>query len=170
MQSTAPNTSYDIVDGWRSVTADGVTNLPTECFVAQNQFFVPPENAPAFEQRWAQRESKLKDCDGFVTFSMLRRDGQAKGHGTVEMTNEEPTYLSTTIWKDRASFQAWREGTAFQQGHGDAKPPAEQATTKESAAKPPADAAGGPPQPLWTRPPKPVFYEGTLVITSEEGA
>lgn len=78
-QSTTPDSLPTIVDGWRSVEADGVSTLPEECFVACNQFFVPPENAAAFEQRWANRESKLKECEGFISFSMLRRDGQAKG-------------------------------------------------------------------------------------------
>lgn len=78
-QSTKPEALPTIVDGWRSVEADGVNVLPSECFVACNQFFVPPQNAVAFEQRWANRESKLKECEGFVSFSMLRRDGQAKG-------------------------------------------------------------------------------------------
>ena len=106
------------VDGWRSgVDADGVNTLPAECFVACNQFFVPQENAVAFEQRWANRESKLRECEGFVGFSMLRRDGQYRGHGTVEMTEEDPTYVSTTIWKDQASFQKWRKSAAFGQAH-----------------------------------------------------
>jgi hypothetical protein len=78
-QSILPETIPDTVDGWRSVKADGINALPTECFVACNQFFVSQENAAAFEQRWASRESKLKDCEGFISFSMLRRDGQAKG-------------------------------------------------------------------------------------------
>lgn len=78
-QSTKPESLPAIVDGWRSVEADGVNTLPAECFVACNQFFVPPENAAAFEQRWANRESKLQEFDGFISFSMLRRDGQAKG-------------------------------------------------------------------------------------------
>jgi hypothetical protein len=96
-----------------------------------------------------------------VAFSMLRRDGQAKGHGTVAMDEKEPAYLSTTIWKDQASFELWRKGTAFQKAHGQ-KPPSEQQSSSEAAAPPQ--------QPLWSQPPRPIFYEGTLVITSEDGA
>ena len=120
------------------------------------------ENAAAFEQRWASRESKLKECEGFVAFSMLRRDGQAKGHGTVPMDEKEPTYLSTTIWKDQESFKKWRKGSAFQKAHGQ-KPNASNSSDNEQSAQAPAP-------PLWNRPPQPVFYEGTLVITSEDGA
>ena len=160
LQSMAPESLPETVDGWRSVEADGVTTLPTECFVAQNQFYVPQENAVAFEQRWANRKSQLQECDGFVAFSMMRRDGQAQGHGTVPMDESEPTYLSTTIWKDQVSFEQWRKGTAFKKAHGE-KPPSEQGGKEEQAA---------PPQPLWSRPPKPVFYQGTLVISSKDGA
>jgi len=153
-QSMVPESIPTTVDGWRSIEADGVTNLPTECFVACNQFFVPPSNAADFELRWVNRESKLQECEGFVSFSMLRRDGQAKGHGTVEMDASEPTYVSTTIWKDRTCFDAWRNGSAFSKAHGGDK--------KDADAKPPA--------PLWSKPPVPVFYEGTLVISSQDGA
>jgi len=40
------------VDGWREVEADGVSLLPTEAFVACNQFHVSgEENCAAFEKR-----------------------------------------------------------------------------------------------------------------------
>ena len=158
VQSTVPDSVPETVDGWRNVAADGILTLPTECFVACNQFFVTQENAAAFEERWANRDSKLHECDGFVAFSMLRRDGQAKGHGTVEMDSSEPTYVSTTIWKDRASFEAWKTGSAFKEAHGQG--------AKQSETTPQEP----PPQPLWSRPPQPVFYEGVLVISSEQGA
>jgi heme-degrading monooxygenase HmoA len=162
LQSVRPEKDNiaQLVDGWRSVEADGENTLPTECFIACNQFFVPPENAAAFEQRWASRESKLKDCDGFVSFTMLRRDASAKGHGVTPLTSGEPTYTSTTIWRDRQAFDNWRTGGAFQQAHGQ---PQDQKSSDE--AKPNA-----PSKPLWSQPPKPVFYEGTLVITCEDGA
>jgi len=161
LQSTTPSADMlpDIVDGWREVEADGVNVLPAECFIACNQFFVSPENAAAFEKRWADRESKLKECDGFVAFSMLRRDISGnKGHGTVPISDKEPSYQSTTIWKDRASFDKWREGSAFKKAHGQAA----------SGDKPSEQKQ--PPAPLWSKPPEPVFYEGTLVISGEEGA
>jgi heme-degrading monooxygenase HmoA len=163
VQSTVPDTIPATVDGWRDVAVDTAnpTTLPTECFVACNQFYVPSENAAAFEERWASRESKLKDCPGFVAFSMLRRDGQQKGHGTVPIAEGEPTYMSATVWRDRASFDAWRKGPAFQQAHGQ---PKQQAPGGTSGGETP------PAKPVWSRPPQPVFYEGTLVITSDKGA
>lgn len=157
VQSIVPDSIPETVDGWRSIEgADGQSVLPAECFVACNQFYVPAENAAAFEKRWADRESKLKECDGFVAFGMMRRDGQQKGHGTVPMAEGEPSYLSTTVWRDREAFEGWREGNNFRAAH---------AQKKDGAGEKPPQA---PPQ--WTRPPSPVFYEGTLVISSEEGA
>lgn len=159
VQSTKPQSIPETVDGWREVEADGVNTLPTECFVACNQFFVPPENAAAFEQRWSSRESKLKECDGFVAFSMCRRDASAKGHGVVPLSSGEPSYVSTTIWRDRNAFDNWRNGGAFQKAHGQ----------KPDDAKKSDDKLKDPPAPLWSKPPQPVFYEGTLVISSVDG-
>jgi len=159
LQSSEPEVddSRAIVNGWRTMESSGEEVLPAECFVACNQFFVPSENAIQFEQRWANRESKLKECDGFVAFSMMRRDGKAKGHGTSPVAENEPTYLSTTLWRDRAAFDAWRSGNAFKQAHGSNQKTEGDAEEKKAA-------------PLWSRPPEPIFYEGTLVITSEDGA
>lgn len=155
VQGVTPDVIPETEDGWRKIkVTDGVI-LPTECFIACNQFFVSSENGAAFEKRWADRESKLKECDGFISFSMLRRDGTAKGHGVIEMDVSEPTYQSTTIWKDRASFEAWKNGAMFKAAHGQSKD---------------GEAPATPPKPLWNKSPEPVFYEGTLVISSEEGA
>mmetsp|Transcript_2656 Transcript_2656/g.4955 ORF Transcript_2656/g.4955 Transcript_2656/m.4955 type:complete len:381 (-) Transcript_2656:67-1209(-) len=163
VQSVTPENVPETVDGWRNVQADGVTTLPEECFVACNQFFVPSENAASFEKRWADRESKLKECDGFVAFTMLRRDNNGKGHGVVPMDEAtEPTYMSATIWKDRASFDKWRKGNAFQKAHGDAN--SKPTTTSEQQQQQQQQG------PLWSQPPKPIFYEGTLVISKPEGA
>lgn len=168
VQQVPPESVPETVDGWRSVDADGVTCLPAEAFVAMNQFFVPGENAAAFEQRWASRESKLKECDGFVAFSMLRRDVKAKGHGVSPVGEGECSYVSTTIWRDRAAFEGWRSGQNFKQVHGQGEKKAADAPPG-SAGGPPSPGGGGPPAPLWSRPPVPVFYEATLVISSSDG-
>mmetsp|Transcript_18210 Transcript_18210/g.29859 ORF Transcript_18210/g.29859 Transcript_18210/m.29859 type:complete len:339 (+) Transcript_18210:71-1087(+) len=158
-QSTIPEQVPETVNGWRSVEADGKNILPAEAFIACNQFFVPPSNAVAFEQRWANRTSKLKECDGFVSFSMLRRDVKAKGHGISPMGEEEPTYVSTTIWKDRQAFENWKNGNAFKEAHAEKK-----------GDEPKEQKPQQPPAPLWSKPPVPVFYESTLVISSPDGA
>lgn len=165
VQSEAPEAMTETVGGWRNVEfpQDG-GKLPAECFVACNQFFVPKENAVAFEQRWKNRESKLRACEGFVSFSMMRRDVKMKSHGSAEMDeNAEPTYLSTTIWKDRESFDKWRNGSNFSKSHGQK----EEAKDEKEAPKKPPQVQG---PPMWSRPPKPIFYEGTLVISTADGA
>merc|ERR1711871_309505 len=141
----------------RQVEADGVNCLPAECFVACNNFAVRPGFEAAFEQRWASRESALKECDGFIAFTMCRRDAKAKGHGTSPLKEGEANYMSTTLWKDRASFDKWRNGQAFGKAHGEGK-------------SKPADGGAPKPPPMWVRPPSPVFYEAKLVISSPEGA
>ena len=162
-QSIVPDAIPETVDGWRNVEANGADILPAECFVACNQFFVPPSNAHEFERRWKNRTSQLKECDGFVSFTLLRRDAKAKGHGIAPMGEEEPTYMSCTIWKDRAAFHGWKSGTAFKEAHGSGGDGGEK-KEQQQQQQPPTTT------PLWSRPPVPVFYEGTLVISSPEGA
>jgi heme-degrading monooxygenase HmoA len=60
VQSKPPENLPELKDGWRDVEADGITLLPEECFVACNQFFVPADNMAAFEQRWAERKSRVE--------------------------------------------------------------------------------------------------------------
>lgn len=112
----------------------------------------------AFEERWASRDSKLKDMNGFVSFTMLRRDYGTKGHGGADQTGDASNYMSTTIWKDKASFLKWRESQQFVQVHGQKK------------QSPSADDPAGKPPQMWAGPPKPVFYEGVLVLSAPSGA
>jgi len=152
LQSTVPQDVPTTVDGWRAVEADGVTTLPAECFVACNQFYVSSANAAAFEERWANRESTLREYDGFVAFSMLRRDVGDAGMDDLVQNKGEPSYMSTTIWRDRQAFDNWKAGS-FGKAHDGSK----------------AKSKVPPGPPLWSQPPQPVFYEGTLVISSQDG-
>lgn len=80
VQSKRPDNIPETVDGWRNVEADGVNTLPAECMIEMAKYYVATgSDAAAFEQAWAQKDLKLKDADGFVASSLLRRDGQAKG-------------------------------------------------------------------------------------------
>jgi len=160
--STKPDSVPETQGGWRVVEADGVNQLPTEAFVACNRFSVLPGMESAFEERWAQRDSQLKDLPGFVSFTMLRRDFGNKGHGGDNNGPEDApwNYMSTTVWKDRASFDNWRSSQQFKNAHGQKQGPGGDAGV-EGAPKPP---------PMWAGPPKPVFYEAVLVLSSPEGA
>ena len=135
-----------IKDGWRDVAADGVNLLSPEVFVATNRFKVQPEMAAAFEERWQKRESKLRECDGFQSFHMLRRDGPA---------DDEVNYISATLWRDRAAFDGWRNSQKFGEAHG----------KKEGERPGPANTA----PPMFKEPPKPVFWDAKLTLLSEAG-
>lgn len=150
MESTKPTNVPATVDGWRKVEADGVHTLPAECFVGLEKYFVLPDMMAAFEQFWAQRESTLSDYPGFVAFTLLRRDGQAKGHGMGKVDESEPNYVGAVIFENRSTMESWAAT------HG-----------KESAEKR-ADAPA--PPKMWDKAPEKIYYEGTLVISSAEGA
>lgn len=122
-QSAVPTSLPKTEGGWRVVAADGVNLLPAEAFIACNRFSVLPGMEAAFEQRWASRESKLEECEGFVSFSMLRRDYGNKGHGSgPPPAAGEFNYQSCTVWRDRACFLKWRDSQQFRSAHGGDKP------------------------------------------------
>lgn len=80
LKSTTPEVIPSLVDGWRNVDADGINTLPAESFVQMTKYYVPlGEKAADFEKFWVENESKLNMSKGFVTGSLMRRDGQAKG-------------------------------------------------------------------------------------------
>ena len=133
-------TPWKAVGGWRDVKADGVNPLDTDVFVAMNRFKVLPGKEAAFEARWAARDSQLKEMDGFLTFLLLRRDALNAEDGY--------NYSTLTVWKDRASFDAWRASSANSKAH-----------SKAAEAEPMFDGA-----------PSPVMYEGVLALLSDEGA
>jgi heme-degrading monooxygenase HmoA len=94
LQSTKPDAVPETVDGWRNVEADGMNTLPAECFVEMVKYFVAPgSDASAFEQKWANKDSKLNEVDGFVASSLLRRDGQAKGYVAFRATSTRTSRL-----------------------------------------------------------------------------
>ncbi|KAL1503875.1 hypothetical protein AB1Y20_012339 [Prymnesium parvum] len=129
--------------GWREVVADGESTLPGECYIAMNRFSVKQGHEGEFEQRFATRESTLKEFDGFKGFLLLRRDGKDP---------DGFTHSTFSVWKDEASFNKWKNAE---------KP------------KPPASTgdAGGPSNRnnIFERPPVPVFYEGILTLESAKG-
>lgn len=134
--------------GWRQVQADGVSMLDGECFLAMNRFTVAPGSETAFEQRFAQRDSKLEEFDGFKGFVLLRRDG-ADPDGF--------NYSTWSVWRDRAAFDAWSSAQKKPTG-----PP-------KGTESPSGGGAGGGPPSIYVRPPVPAFYEGILMLESANG-
>ena len=73
-------------------------------FVAMNRFRVVPAREGEWERIWKERESHLQGVPGFLEFALLRGD-------------EEGDYISHSIWRDRAAFDAWTRSDAFAKGH-----------------------------------------------------
>ena len=162
-KQTIPTFIPETIDGWRcNVKADGIHTLQPECFVSMQKFFIPTAAAATeFEQFWSNNNKKMmmnsksqddNDDDnipGFVLRSVMRRDGQAKGHGIVQMESSEPTYVTVTIFQDLSSYQAWMKK--------------ENKNSNTTTTHLPASFSN-------IKPPETVYYEGTLVISSPQGA
>ncbi|CAK8996130.1 Heme oxygenase (mycobilin-producing) (Mycobacterial heme utilization [Durusdinium trenchii] len=69
-----------------------------------NRFVVKAGSEVEFEERWANRESKLLEADGFQFFQLLRR---------VKTPDDDVNYISMSAWADRGAFDKWWEGKSF---------------------------------------------------------
>ena len=84
-------------------------------FVAMNRFRIAPGAEADFEEMWRSRDSRLAEVEGFLDFKLLK--GPAAGDHTL--------YVSHSMWRDRAAFEAWTRSGQFRRAHataGDAKP------------------------------------------------
>lgn len=84
-------------------------------FVAMNRFRVARGAEEAFEAMWRNRDSRLAEVEGFESFKLLK-GAEAEDH---------TLYVSHSIWRDRAAFEAWTRSRPFHQAHagaGEAKP------------------------------------------------
>jgi len=79
-------------------------------FIAMNRFKVLPGSEAAFEEVWTSRDTHLRDVPGFVEFHLLR--------GPVR--EDHVLYSSHTIWRSRATFEAWTNSEAFRAAHRNA--------------------------------------------------
>lgn len=80
-------------------------------YLAMNRFTVPLTNAQEFEALWLNRESNLKEMEGFVEFHMLKGpevDGRI-------------VYASHTVWASEDAFRGWTKSDAFRASHKGAK-------------------------------------------------
>jgi heme-degrading monooxygenase HmoA len=83
---------------------------PQKSIVRINAIEVPPERADEMARRFAARAGEVEKADGFEEFQLLRP------------TDDRTTWLVYTRWRDEASFTAWAESRAFQQGHAQREP------------------------------------------------
>lgn len=79
-------------------------------YVAMNRFRIVPGSEAAFEAVWRQRETRLEEMDGLVSFHLLRGPSGA----------DHTLYASHTIWRDEAAFRAWTTSEPFRAAHKDA--------------------------------------------------
>lgn len=83
-------------------------------FIAMNRFRIAPGHEAAFEELWRSRDSRLKSVEGFVGFRLLK--------GPV--APDHALYVSHSMWRDRAAFEAWTRSEHFRHAHaaaGDTK-------------------------------------------------
>lgn len=79
-------------------------------FVAMNRFRIAPGQEAAFEAMWRERDSRLKDVEGFVAFKLLK--GPA--------AEDHSLYVSHSMWRDRAAFEVWTKSEHFRHAHASA--------------------------------------------------
>lgn len=82
-------------------------------FIAMNRFRIAPGFEEGFVQMWRERDSRLKDVPGFLSFNLLR--GEPGPEATV--------FVSHSTWVSRQDFLAWTESDAFRQAHAKARAP-----------------------------------------------
>ncbi len=80
-------------------------------YLAMNRFTVPADKAEAFEQLWLNRDSHLKEMEGFVEFHMLK--GSEKDGKFI--------YASHTVWTSEETFRGWTKSEAFRNSHKSAR-------------------------------------------------
>lgn len=79
-------------------------------FVAMNRFRIVPGAEEAFEEMWRNRDSRLREVEGFRSFKLLR--GPAGDDHTL--------YVSHSMWQDRVAFEAWTRSEQFRHAHAGA--------------------------------------------------
>jgi len=108
-----------VADGMTTTSIDESPNdtvVPTSRFIVQNRFRVKSGREAAFEKRWADRKSRLGNLPGFRFFCMMRL--VTDGDDTKSDNDDEPNYVSSTVWDTYENFDAWKKGDAFKEAHG----------------------------------------------------
>ncbi|MEO1291110.1 MAG: antibiotic biosynthesis monooxygenase [Chloroflexota bacterium] len=73
--------------------------------IVSNRISVNPDHAEAFEDRFANRASRVDGQAGFIAFQLLRP------------TQAGEPYVVMTMWESMADFDAWRNAPEFKEGH-----------------------------------------------------
>ena len=129
--SSVPSSSIKSVSSSLSATIEEATDdsltdkglLKRDRYVATNRFAVRKGKGAKFEQRWANRKSRLSELQGFKYFHLMRRvtleeDGTNKyDEGSKADGTNMGNYVSFTVWDRKSDFSAWRKGEAFKGKH-----------------------------------------------------
>jgi len=133
VQSLSSSTTTTTIGQQHGMVADGMTTtpiesidenrpddtaVPTSRFIVQNRFRVKSGREAAFEKRWADRKSRLGNLPGFRFFCMMRLVTDGDAATTAKSNDDEPNYVSSTVWDTYANFDAWKKGDAFKEAHG----------------------------------------------------
>ncbi len=79
-------------------------------FIAMNRFRIVPGKEREFENVWRERDTHLKDVDGFEEFHLV------KG----EKNSEFSLYASHSVWRSKEDFINWTKSEAFKLAHKNA--------------------------------------------------
>ena len=79
-------------------------------FIAMNRFKIIPGKELDFEEIWRNRDTHLKNVDGFREFHLVK--GAAGEDHTL--------YASHTIWESEEYFECWTKSEAFRDAHKNA--------------------------------------------------
>tara|TARA_Y100001936_G_scaffold250581_1_gene303706 strand:- start:1260 stop:1562 length:303 start_codon:yes stop_codon:yes gene_type:complete len=79
-------------------------------FIAMNRFKIVPGKEEEFEKVWRERDTHLKDVEGFEKFNLVKGD----------KTSEFSLYASHSIWKSKDDFINWTKSEAFRLAHKNA--------------------------------------------------
>jgi heme-degrading monooxygenase HmoA len=82
-------------------------------YIAMNRFKARTARGAEFENVWRERNSRLAEVPGFVSFKLLRGPDQ---EGVT-------LYASHSAWATEQAFVDWTGSEAFRAAHGGARTP-----------------------------------------------
>ena len=76
-------------------------------YIAMNRFKVKHGHEEEFETMWRNRDSYLKDMEGFKDFHLLKGPDR----------DDHRLYSSHTVWASEEAFMEWTRSQAFRGAH-----------------------------------------------------
>lgn len=81
-------------------------------YIAMNRFKVKNGSEEVFEAIWKNRQSRLEENPGFVSFNLLR--------GAANDEEGYTLFASHTHWESEEHFVAWTRSQSFRDAHRNA--------------------------------------------------